>query len=80
MVVNFTKKDGTERTMKVQPAALKFRVKGQAASEAAQKAVVSRAANDPNLLNVWDVERAGPRSINLDTVSRIAAGGEVHFF
>lgn len=80
VAVTFTKKDGSLRTMKVQPAALRSRVKGEAASEAARKAVETRAANNPHLLNVWDVEKGAPRSINLATVSRIAAGGEVHTF
>ena len=78
--VTFVKKDGSIRTMKVQPAKLRFHVKGDAASEQAQRAVATRAANHPNLLNVWDVEAQAPRSINLATVTRIAAGGLCHAY
>lgn len=35
--VQFTKKDGTERIMRVQPATLKFHVRGDAASEAGKR-------------------------------------------
>lgn len=35
--VTFTKKDGSRRVMRVQPAKLKYHVKGAAASEAAQR-------------------------------------------
>lgn len=76
--VVFTKKDGTRRVMRVQPAKLKYHVKGDAACEAAQKAVKTRAARHPNLMPVWDTEAAAPRSVNLETVSRIAVNGAVH--
>lgn len=76
--VTFTKKDGTARTMKVQPATLRQHVKGSAASKAGQKATATRAARHPNLLPVWDVEAKAPRSVNLQTVSRIAVNGTVH--
>jgi len=74
--VVFTKKDGTKRTMQVQPAKLKFHVKGDKASEQAQRAAETRARNNPHLLNVWDVAKGAPRSINLDTVERITLRGE----
>ncbi len=80
VAVTFTKKDGTEREMKVQPAKLKFHVKGDAAADARQRAVATRKARHPNLLPVWDVDAQAPRSINLGTVTRIAAGGHVHVF
>ena len=76
--VVFTKKDGSQREMRVQPAKLKFHVKGSAASEAAQRAVETRKARHPHLLPVWDVEASAPRSVNLATVSRIAVDGAVH--
>ena len=76
--VVFTKKDGSVRKMRVQPAKLKFHVKGDAASEAAQRAVETRKARHPHLLPVWDVEASAPRSVNLATVSRIAIDGAVH--
>ena len=78
--VTFTKKDGTLRKMQVQPAALGLRLKGNAASEAAQRAAHTRQERHPHLLPVWDVRARAPRSINLATVSRIAANGQVHSF
>lgn len=78
--VVFTKKDGSRRQMRVQPAKLKYHVKGDAASEPAQRAVETRKARHPNLLPVWDVEASAPRSVNLATVSRIAVNGAVHEF
>lgn len=78
--VTFTKRDGTERRMQVQPAALPFQVKGEAASEPAKRATFTREARHPHLLPVWDVRARAPRSINLRTVSRIAVDGRVHRF
>jgi hypothetical protein len=66
--VDFVKKDGTLRTLQVQPAALKFHLVGDAASDAAKRATETRKANNPNLLPVWDVANQAVRSINLDTV------------
>ena len=80
VAVTFTKRDGTLRTMKVQPPALRSRVKGEAATEAGQRAVATRKANHPELMPVWDVDAGGVRSINLDTVSRVASGGTVRTF
>ena len=78
--VTFTKKDGSRRVMRVQPATLKYRVRGAAASDAAQRAVQTRAERHPNLMPVWDTEVCAPRSVNLETVSRIAVNGAVHEF
>lgn len=78
--VTFTKKDGTARVMKVQPAALRQHIKGEAASKAAKIAAATRAARHQHLLNVWDVEAQAPRSINLATVTRIATGGAVYTY
>ncbi|MGK7654819.1 hypothetical protein ACSQ76_21235 [Roseovarius sp. B08] len=78
--VTFTKKDGTERVMRVQPATLKFHVRGAAASEAAQKAAQARAERHPHLMPVWDAEAQAPRSVNLATISRIAVNGAVYNF
>ncbi|MDF0604031.1 hypothetical protein P1J78_25335, partial [Psychromarinibacter sp. C21-152] len=50
--VTFTKKDGSRRVMKVQPATLKFHVKGNAATDAGRKASVTRASRHPHLLPV----------------------------
>jgi hypothetical protein len=78
--VTFTKKDGTERRMQVQPAALRLREKGEAASAPARRAALMRQERHPHLLPVWDVRARAPRSINLRTVSRIAVDGRVHRF
>ncbi len=78
--VTFTKKDGTERRMQIQPAALRFRLRGEAASDAAKRATFTRQDRHPHLLPVWDVRAKAPRSINLRTVSRIAVNGHVHSF
>ena len=75
--VTFTKKDGTERTMQVQPATLRHHVKGGDATDAGKRAVATRKALHPNLLPVWDVAAQAPRSVNLATVSRIAVDGRV---
>lgn len=76
--VTSTKKDGTVRTMQVQPATLKNHVKGDAATDAGKRATMTRRAVHPNLLPVWDAQAKAPRSINLATVSRIAVNGIVH--
>lgn len=76
--VVFVKKDGTLRTMKVQPAALKPRLKGDAASPAAKKATATRKARHPHLYPVYDVEAQAARSINLETVQTITAGGQTY--
>ncbi|MFG6634533.1 hypothetical protein ACGYJ8_01145 [Sulfitobacter sp. 1A12126] len=76
--VTFTKADGTERTMQVQPATLQRHVKGDAATEAGKRAVQTRKARHPHLLPVWDAKARAPRSVNLATISRIAVDGIVH--
>lgn len=76
--VTFTKKDGTERIMRIQPARLRFHVKGGAATAAGRKRAMTRAARHPHLLPVWDAEKEAIRSVNLAAVTRIAARGVVH--
>lgn len=76
--VEFRKKDDTLRRMIVQPAMLKFKVKGEAASDAAKRRTKSWKENNPNLMPVWDVEAEGIRSVNLDTVTTIHLDGEVY--
>lgn len=76
--VDFHKVDGSERMMIVQPAKLKFEVKGDEASASAKQGVETRRARHPNLLPVWDVQKEGIRSINMDTVFKIVINGEVH--
>ncbi|WP_299847709.1 hypothetical protein [uncultured Roseovarius sp.] len=78
--VTFTKKDGSERVMRVQPAKLKFHLKDKTASESARKAALTRAKRHPHLMPVWDAEASEPRSVNLATISRIAVNGAVHEF
>lgn len=77
MSITFIKKDGSERLMQIQPMALAKHVKGDKASESAQRAVETRKTNNPNLLNVWDVKKKAARSVNMDTVKRIAIAGNV---
>jgi len=76
--VTFTKADGTERIMQVQPATLQRHIKGDAATEAGKRAAQTRKARHPHLLPVWDAKAHAPRSVNLATISRIALDGVVH--
>ncbi len=78
--VTFIKKDGSLRRMCVQPASLQLHVKGDAATDAGRKGAETRAARHPHLMPVWDAEKRAIRSINLETVTRIATGGQVHEF
>lgn len=73
--IHFTKKDGSDRQITFNPAAAPKRVKGDEASESAQKAVKTRATNNPNLVNVWDNGKQSFRSINMDTIYRIKVDG-----
>ena len=78
MTIDFVKKDGTLRKMNFNPHAAKNHTKGEQASESAQQAVATRKAQNPNLLNVWEQNNPDDetkfRSINMDTVTRIACG------
>ena len=74
----FEKKDGTMRKMIIQPAKLKFEIKGDEASDEAKRRTVVRKANNPHLMPVWDVEKEAIRSINFDTVQTIHLNGEVY--
>lgn len=78
--VLFTKKDGSLRLMNIQPAKTKNHVKGDKASEQAKRAVKTRAENNPNLYNCWDVTKKAIRSINLDTVQEIKISGRIFTF
>lgn len=70
--VEFVKKDGTIRTMLVQPATGPVRLAAAPqASEEGKAAAKIRAANNPHLLNIWDHAKAAWRSVNLDTVRRV---------
>ncbi|WP_299852358.1 hypothetical protein [uncultured Roseovarius sp.] len=71
--VTFAKKDGSERVMCVQPAKLKFHLKGKTASESARKAALTHAKRHPHTsCQVWDADKAAAQSVNLMTISRIS--------
>lgn len=78
--VTFIKKDGNVREMRVQPDKLKYHVKGHSASPSAQRATETRKARHPNLMAVWDADKAAPRSINLATVTEIRLDGMAHAY
>jgi len=78
--ITFIKADGTLRQMRLQPASLKFHVKGDAATDAGRKGAETRAIHHPNLMPVWDADKKSIRTVNLETVTRIAVGGQVHEF
>lgn len=78
--VTFTKADGSERIMSVQPAAITKHVKGNEATEAGKRAVITRKARHPHLLPVWDVKAQGVRTINLATVSEIQVNGMAYAY
>jgi hypothetical protein len=72
--IEFVKKDGSLRQMRVQPAATKFRVKGEAASPSHRQGAITRAQNHPNLINIYDVDQNAIRSINMDTLLTVRCG------
>lgn len=78
--VVFTKADGTERTMVVQPAALRGHVKGATATQAGQRATIARKVRHPHLMPVWDVQAKAPRYINLATIKTITTGDIAHAY
>ncbi len=78
--VTFIKKDGTRRVMTIQPAKLKFEVKGESGSASHRQGAETRAATHPNLFPVWSVDAKGIRSVNLDTVESIKVGGKEYAF
>ena len=75
--VEFTRKDGTIRLMNIRNNAGHSLLAGDNASESAKRGVATRAANNPHLLNVYDVANNAWRSINLDTVHKITIRGTV---
>ena len=78
--VVFTKADGSERTMIVQTTALSSYVKGVRATQAGQRATITRKQRHPHLMAVWDVEAQAPRSINLATIRTITTGGMAYAY
>jgi hypothetical protein len=73
--VTFVKKDGSVRHMLVQYAATATHMKGDEAPLYKQAAAAVRRGNYPNLLNVWDIQSHGFRSINMDTITEIKGQG-----
>jgi hypothetical protein len=80
MSLTFTKKDGTERTMNIQPAGVKKHLVKEYKTSASKKAVETRKNNHPELISVWDVQKSGIRSINMDTVTSITSDGVIYNF
>lgn len=79
--VDFVKKDGTARRMIVQPATGPVRLaQAPEASPQGKAAALTRAANNPNLVNVWDSIKMAWRSVNLDTVIAIKVNGKEYKF
>lgn len=78
VTLEFYKKDGTPRAINFNPLAAKNNTVGEYASESAKRAVETRKRNNPNLLNVWEHNNEDQttkfRSINMDTVYRVACG------
>lgn len=74
MTVEFKKKDGTQRRMRIQQAMLKDNL-AESPTESQIKATETRKKNNPHLFNVFDFDTKGIRSINLDTVTQINANG-----
>ena len=72
----FVKKDGSIRTMVFQPRYVAY-IKGEDASEAAQRAVQTRRENHPELLNQFDINKGAPRSINMDTLISMKVRGSL---
>lgn len=80
ITIEFTKKDGSNRVMNIQQAALANNVVGEAASESAKRAVETRKKNNPNLIAVYDVQKHDIRSVNADTVKRVTSKGVTYVF
>lgn len=80
ITLDFFKKDGTIRSMNAQPAAIQNHLVEEYKNESTKQAVVTRRENNPNLLNVWDVQKSEIRSINLDTVFRVSSKGMIFEF
>jgi hypothetical protein len=72
MSVTFIKKDGSERLMNIQPAAIVKKIKDPETVSAIDKQrTAARKANNPHLMPVVDVQIGAVRSVNLDTVKLI---------
>ena len=69
--IGFVKKDGSKRTITCQNACIATRAKGSTASDSAQRAVDTRKRNNPHLMNVFDINADGFKSVNLDSIFAI---------
>lgn len=79
--VDFVKKDGTKRRMVIQPATGPVRLaQAPEASAQGKAAAQTRAANNPNLYNVWDSIKMAWRSVNLDSVTAVKVNGKEYRF
>lgn len=81
--VHFVKKDKTIRQMTTNANTVKGLVGEENRSSSANQAVKTRKANNPNLINVCDIQLAkkdgadkGWRSINCDTVISVKCGDD----
>lgn len=72
--ITFTKKDGTERKLMVQPAAVETHTTG-CKTKASAMGVLARRINHPHLIPVFDTVAKRIKSINLNTVSRVSVDG-----
>lgn len=80
VTIDFFKKDGTIRSMNIQHPSVQNHLVTEYKSESTKQAVETRKKNHPELMNTWDVQKHEIRSINLDTVFRVAAKGKVYEF
>ncbi len=85
--VEFIKKDDSVRQMTINPQAMKNHLVESYKSTSTEQAVKTRKENNPNLINVWELTRdddnkpvGQPRSINMDTVTKIVSNGVTYEF
>lgn len=74
ITVDFIKKDGTFRTMNIQPETVKTHLAVNP-SISGRKAAESRRKRHPNLLPVWDLSSKHIKSVNIDTVVSVRIDG-----
>ena len=81
-VVHFHKKDGSLRIMKIQNAIAKHMVKGVTQgvplTPEKRQEIQHRAEWNANLVNVWDLQAEGFRSLNLDTLQEVHINGKLY--
>ena len=74
ITVDFVKKDGSFRSMNIQPETVKTHLAVNPSSRG-RKAAETRRLRHPNLLPVWDVSSKHIKSINMDTVISVRIDG-----